>query len=353
MRRLLSSEHGFSMVQGLVFAGVLAGSSLVATRLFTDQKKALKGSETRDQIEQLHQNIFTTLQNPDNCTATVRGLAGLRPGEGAYTLDIANDLVDSPGAPYPTTRTINAVTRLDAAASGTVYNQAKHVFGVPYTNASGTPVNPTYMNGNVIIRKMEWEYFATRGIPTVLNPNPPAPSQGIAYLHIDYERLNPDPTVRLKDGYGGKNIRKTIVLRMQRKFPVPATNAFVACYAIENPSIAQSGNADIGTIDLSKELCNSLNSSGSSTLNADEDPTLPDSLLYWDENTSNCLQRERVCPNDRVFTGIDSNGRTMCRDVSTYVDMSQYIDTTPANCGPGKTVSIVPAGGGKVRIQCL
>jgi hypothetical protein len=336
MKLLFHTESGFSIVQGMILAGVLAGTSLVATRMLADQKHALKGAITRDQIEQLHSTIFAVLQNPDNCTASVKGLAGLRPGESNPNLDISDDLVDIKNSPEM--RTIVSVTRLNASTTATVYDQAKNLFGTPY----GTEF-PTYMNGNILIRSMRWIYPVLNGIPTVINPNPGPPGDGVAHLEIDYERLNDDPTLRLKSGYGAKNIKKTIVVRIQRKRPVVAP-AFVSCYAVVNPSVVETGDSDVGTLDLSAEICESLNSTGTRNATA--------SLFTWDESTSNCYQKQRTCASDEIFTGIDSNGRTMCRKIQDWIQIEDFIDSTTYGACLGNMYVKFQQTGNKVRIKC-
>jgi hypothetical protein len=353
MKITLSSQSGFSIVQGLIFAAVLAGSSLVATKMLTDQKHIQKGAETRDQIEQLHSTIFSLLQNSDNCKASVMGTGGiLRTNEVDSNLNISDNLVDLPvnhPQSHPIMRTIRAVTQLDGSTNDTSYNQARVLFGSPYTPNSGPVVNPTYMNGNVLIKQMKWEYPVLNAIPTVLSPNPGPLSLGLGYLHIDYERLNDSGDVRTKKGTGAKDIRKTILVRIQREVGSPnpgPPSDFVSCYAVSDISIAATGASDDGTLDLSKDLCTSLTEDG----NIDSTK----SLFTWDENTSNCLPKNRTCLNsDEIFTGIDSNGKTMCRKIKDYINMQDYIDPfLPQTCLQTMTVSIVKLPSGKVRFTC-
>src|SRR5665648_863260 len=78
MKNLFSNSNGFSLIQGMIIAAVVAGSALVATRLLGDQKLAQKGAETRDLVEELHNTLFTVLQGRENCRSTMvaNGLQG-------------------------------------------------------------------------------------------------------------------------------------------------------------------------------------------------------------------------------------------------------------------------------------
>ena len=67
MKFFLRNSSGFSMVQGLIIAGIIAGSSLVTTQLMNDQKKAQKTAEVKDKLEEFHQTLYSTLQHKQNC----------------------------------------------------------------------------------------------------------------------------------------------------------------------------------------------------------------------------------------------------------------------------------------------
>jgi hypothetical protein len=174
-------QSGFSLVQGMILASVIAGSALVASKMLSEQKLVQKTAENKDQIEELHKVIFATLQNRSNCEATV------------VTANIQNTLLTSPPNNGPVVPAIRnggstpAFVRFDPADPTT------HV---------------TYMNGSIAIERIQFFY----------NPTPPAgDSPGLGRLEITYSRFQSnDPQKRTKEGYGGKQIKKSIKLRIQR-----------------------------------------------------------------------------------------------------------------------------------------
>jgi hypothetical protein len=332
------NQSGFSMIQGMVLGAIVAGSSLVATRMLTDQKLALKGAQSRDQLNQLHEVIFSTLQNPDNCKATVLGDATPL----ITTDNISNALVKLPQQ-NPLMSHVAAVTHLkvnDASITNTTFNGADILF------ESGK----TYMNNSIRIVQMKWEYPVPLAnvIKTSTNLNPTAMSDGLAYLHITYERLKDDDVKRLKNGYGAKDLKKTIVVRIKRVpigSPMQASNVFTndfeSCYAVSNEAITNSAFKD-----PTKELCENMNSDPSNTL-------ITDSLFIWDENISTCLPKSRECAPDEIFTGINSNGVTKCRIPYDWIDMNNYIDSSgPSSCLPNYKVKFEVVPGNKVKIKC-
>lgn len=329
MLRLLRLQSGFSLVQGMVLGSVIAGSALVATRLITDQKLAMKGAETRDQVEQLHSLVYAVLQNKDNCYATVKGIGG--------GTDVSAQLV---GAMNPTMNRIVANTHTTATATGTTYDSARIVVetnaGASYDGAK------TYMNGNVRIKSINWQYPAPIPEATVTNPNPVAPGAGIAYLNISYERLKDDSNSRMKKGLGAKDLRKTIAIRLQRT----STGAFDGCYAsTEDVSASEKGNKD-----LAKQMCEQLNSTGNSLT--------PSSLFVWDEATSTCKPKELTCKrpgldDGYVNTGINSNGQVECRKLVDWTDVNNFIDnSSPTPCTAGLKAQLIAVPGNKVKILC-
>jgi hypothetical protein len=328
MHRFLHSQTGFSLVQGMIFAAVLAGSSLIATRMLTDQKLSLKGVESRDQIEQLHSLIFTTLQNPDNCTATITGKGGLRPNQTApVSFDLSSHFINPPSTmhTFPMDRLV-AVKELDNNTT-VGFDQYQILYGIDYQSTSGRAY-PTYMNGNVRIVSMIWNY-----------PDPV--SRGVAYLDVTYERLNADSKIRTKQGYGAKTIKKRMGFRIQRDatapYPTLPTNnglAFKSCYAFID--VGDEIATDTGTKNLLKELCEEM------------------PIFQWDEQISSCRPKNFQCTNvNEVFTGIDSNGMAKCRNLRDWVDINDYLaPTKDTDCRPGKNARFEVIGN-KVRIECF
>lgn len=300
--RFFRNSSGFSMVQGMVLAGIIAGSSLVATKLMTEQKKALKGAETRDQIEELNDLIYTVLQVRLNCRQTMV-LNSLQTNLGA-----------TPG--IPDYYSINGISTHDAATGEFV------------AQAGGT-----YMNNNVFIKSI-----------TLREPNtgaPGGPRIGTRNLEIVYERLNgTDATKRTKIGTGGKEIKKIITISIQKN---PTDGSFTGCNAVMGDKADMNGIASNETgNDLSKEMCNELNSGGGKT------------VFVWDEANSIC-KPDAACPAGEIYTGFDTLGRVYCRNIRDWMDFNNVLDSTPPTCNPGDNVrfeintAVTP---NKVRIIC-
>jgi hypothetical protein len=283
--RIFLNNRGFSIVQGMILAGVVAGSSLVATKMLTDQKKAQKGAETRDLVEDLHQSIYTILQARPNCKQTL----------------ISNQLNGSGGGPNLADSSNNSLpfnlTRISTNVSGTI----DHIF------RAYSALDPVvYMNNNVLITRM-----------TLLPQTDPLSAKRT--LEIFYERLNPDPAKRTKVGYGAKNIRKTIVLRIQKDPNTP--NELEGCYALTNDN-STSANAINGQAsseggnDLSKKMCLDMNT------------TSGKKAFVWDEENSIC-KPNASCEAGYIYTGIDSIGHVKCRRIEEWMDMNRILDNTP------------------------
>lgn len=197
-------QSGFSIVQAMIISGVIAGSSLVVTRIMTDQKLSQKSSESRDQVEDLHNLIYTVLQNKAHCTSTM------------LTNGVTAQLGAAGGSP-----TLNTI--VTSSPSRVVVN-----------THNNSPLN-VYMNGNVIVKEMEMDFSA--------------PNTGKARLRVKYERLSSqESTKRTKSGYGSKEIHKLINLRIQRN------PNFVSCYALTD---SMTNSSETGN-DISKEFCESF-----------------------------------------------------------------------------------------------
>lgn len=304
MKNLFNNQLGFSLVQGMIIASVVAGSGLVATRLITDQKLAQKGAETRDQIEDLHSIAYSALQNRDNCKATFDGTGtstAITNATGVTTFDL------------PEIRTNSGTT--------------------PVLKVHGGDISNTYLNGNVLVKSMKVTY---------------TPTTGKADLNIVYERLNStDNTKRAKSGYGAKEIKKTMGLRIQKNPFASGTKPFESCYGVTS-SKTSDNSLEQGN-DINKDLCLQMNNNVSS-----DGSTTGISVFVWDELTSTCLPNAK-CPDHMVYTGIESTGRVLCKSMADVVDMNSFIAPTPATdtCGPGKRVYFESSPDGKtVKIRC-
>ena len=192
------------MVQGLIVAGIVAGSSLVTTRLMNDQKKTQKTAEVKDKIEELHQTIYSTLQHKQNCKQTI-----LANGfQGAITTNGALDF--------------GSIQSYDTGTARTV-----------------VLVDNTYMNNTVIINSI------------VASP----PVGGTRDLKIGYGKISNSDKITKKVVYGPAVIYKTIKMRVQKN----SDDTFSSCYAITGAGSAIAGvsSSEAGN-DITKEMCNEM-----------------------------------------------------------------------------------------------
>jgi hypothetical protein len=155
--------------------------------------------------------------------------------------------------------------------------------------------------------------------------------------------LNADPAKRLKQGYGAKDIAKSMRIRVQKE---PSSLTFSACYAVMltgKTTVNGMASNETGN-DISKTLCMQMNT----------DVTKP--AFTWDEQLSICKPNS-VCATGTVFTGIDSTGSVKCRTIESWTDMNELIDSTaPATCPPGYKVkfsTVYVSGLTKVRVTCF
>ncbi len=313
------SELGVSMVQGLVVSAVLASSALIATRLIQDQKKLVNATESRDQIEQLHNVIYSTLQNREHCKATAA----------QWGLTITTGVL---GAEFTPDRILTK-TQSGGSADTFMVN-------------TGTAWNDThtYMNGNVTIQSMRFR------LPKATDP---AGTNTISYpakLIIEYARLEGKgnagdaasltraANLRTKDGYGAKRIKKEIPIILQRT-PVSALypSGDLNCYAVQLGS-SINGLTMEGNNNLNQEFCSNLGTNGS--------------LYVWDSNTNRCVMKNNVCPDKYVFAGVSSTGNAVCNPLESYLEY--MVDTTTQYSCPDSTyrINLTTDGSGKIVVNC-
>lgn len=289
--RQLLSQQGFSLVQGMILSGILAGTSLVATKLIQDQKLAQKSAESKDQLNELHKMVFNTLQKNVNCEQTMD--AGINPGVIA-SIETKNPSVNNQGTTHP------ALTRI--------------------VTADGNPIiqtNRAYMNEGVEVRGIELIY-----------PLPGALTPGFGKIRITYQRLNQNSARRTKQGYGAKDIAKEILIRVVRSTTNPYP--FESCYAV-------SDNLADENKDLNKQMCEDLE------------------IFTWSEASSKCELREDLqcdAAAGMVYTGIDSDGSARCRPLMDWIDFSQVFEPSVGNCEAGKQISLQVLGN-RVRVRCI
>ncbi|MBA2404254.1 MAG: hypothetical protein H0V66_05745 [Bdellovibrionales bacterium] len=289
IRSLFKTQGGFSLIQAMVLAGAVAGMAYVGTKMTTDQIMAQKGVESKGRLEQLHSMIYSILQDKNHCTET-------------FT---QNSISPAPSA----TQNLTAV-----------WTKGAKVFEVN-VNAGTTTYNPdlVYMNKTVTINDMDIVF--------------PAGFDQHANLEIVYGKLdNADQGSKTGRGYGGKAIKKTIQIKVQRR---PSDNSFESCYAVD---IGENEN-------MVKDFCEGLG--------ADNDPST-DNLFEWSDEYQRCILKDIKCPSGKIFAGFDSNGLRQCYLIQEWMDFSELIDTTSlSTCNAAVSTSVgFVLDGGKAKVQC-
>ena len=295
MIRIFNSQRGFSLIQGMILAAVLAGTSLITTKLLTAQKLAQKGAESRDQVNELHRLAYSILQDKEHCRATLIGIA-------ASLQDPSKTLASNshPALTNILTSTGDQILKVYAATGD------------------------TYMNGNITVSAINVSYpIGQTAAPATLRP-------GFARLRINYKRFDSDVT-RTKNGFGGKDISKTILLRIQRSTTAP--NAFESCYAVTD---ADADSLEDGNNDLNKEMCEDLG------------------IFSWNEANSKCELRDLECSAPgTIYTGISSTGDALCMPLQEWINFGEIFEPSPTPCPVGSPVRLEIIGAGpKVRIRC-
>lgn len=325
MKFLIATEKGFSIVQGMILSGVLAGSALVATKMLSEQKKVQKSAETRDQIEDLHRVVYSALQNRKNCERTIFN-AGV---------SAASNIVTAATVPIDTIVSDNAANPIVVKkfVSGTI------------------DTTQLYMNGNVIVKDIFISGYNA--------------SSGTSTLSIIYERMAGASGAnaefkRTKDGYGAKDVRKNVTLRIQRD-PFAAGKPFESCYATtsDSPTGTEDGNRN-----LARELCEEMNGNkditdGDILKNGSGNLLAGQRMWVWDEASATCLPNAK-CPDNEVYTGVDSTGDVKCRSIKDWGDFNNMLAPTQGTCtGPGKRARLkiingtgTPGNPIKVAIEC-
>ncbi|HXH30307.1 MAG TPA: hypothetical protein VNJ01_05820 [Bacteriovoracaceae bacterium] len=310
-------QAGFSIVQGLVLTGVVAASALVMVNMVRDQKLAGNTSESRGNIDQLHDLIFGILQYRDNCKATFLGTSP------AFNINSANTYNLNTIAYASSVTGTGATAVVDASIMFKTFNSPL-ILGV----------ENLYMKNSVSIEKMELDFdnVLFTGAPPTQQANP-------SLLKITYHRFSDDPNKPTKKGYGGKDIAKTIKIVFQKD---RTTNNFLSCYAVETAEFDTSADENVT---LAESFCENIGnpSAGGS------------SMMVWDHTRNICVFRETKCTPPSIFVGFEPTGLPACRLLSTW-GFGTLLDQTPptsSNCAPtSRTALQFEKVGTQVRIKC-
>ncbi len=202
MSNILKNDLGLSMIQGMVIAGIVAGSALIMARLLVDQKTIQKGAESRDQVEDMQWVVFNILQDKEACIKTMK----------------ENNLLSS-------------FNESGSHEVNAIWSKESLIF------SSGG----RYLAENVVIESMSLVTSST---------------QGTAKLYLVYEILNEERGT--KRGVAARRLRKSVELRVQKK---TEDGSFSSCYALKEGATDQmnaTNSLEKGS-DFSMEFCLEMN----------------------------------------------------------------------------------------------
>lgn len=196
---MITREDGFSLVQVLLLSAVLSVSALVAIQSYRNQKEAIKEVDIKDRVAQVHNMVYSIMQNRNHCMAT------LRTNFGVTTVTVAPS----------STEVLNTINMDDASNAA---------FTVGSTNR--------YLNGSVSIADMQLVF--------------PANLTDFATLNIVYNRHGNGKLNR------SDTIRKAIQISLQRR---TATEVIGCSSVTVNDG---TGTGEMGNENVAKEICENL-----------------------------------------------------------------------------------------------
>lgn len=312
------NQKGFSIVQGLMLAGLLSGTALVTSRLVADQKKAAVSAESKDAVDDLERIIFNYLQHSEHCYATLQGNSAVSPLSGTKNIT--------------TIRAANYVNDISLNP-----NSQQVIF----------QTGKTYFENNISIKQMQLTYQSANS----------------ATLKVDVSRNV--KSERTKNGFGGKDLSKEIKLVIKRN----ALNSFSGCYAVKK------SNSDIGeggTENIVKTFCEGLgepfewNETNKNCLLKAQHHQCPNGQYVIGISTTGIITKFKkivykdfagvVVPTEWEFDdnnkNVDSVGNLFCQFPKSAIRISDFIDeNTVVNCTNKTGVRFVKSGN-KVRIGC-
>jgi hypothetical protein len=289
LMKLLKQQIGMSLIQGMVAASILAGSSLVVTRLINNQKLAQKGQESRVDIEIIHQLVYSVLQDKDHCWTTM----------------VMNSIAWAANSTYPLPN---------------IHTKGGNIVAQIYDASSHTSrINTSYIDGKVAIKSMSLRTGATRA--------------DAAKLEVIYMRLDPAGG-KSWQGLGAKEIKKTVDVKIQFNNLVAGNPAY-GCYAVlDDPAL--------GNSTLNANFCASLGTSPSG-----------ESLFTYRADYNQCVLKQLTCPSGQIFAGITSTGSRICTVLHDWVDMDRLVDlSSGADCAGKDNVRFALGGDNRVIITC-
>jgi type II secretory pathway pseudopilin PulG len=314
-------QSGFSLVEALVGAGLIAGIALMAANLFSQQSSNVKLVETQEKLNAYHSNLRKMMTDENNCNATFASTSPVTsiplPATFAFKSCCPQGSVNcaiNPGDEEKCASPRGNAVAINSADTKVLLSTA-------------SPNN--FTDGTRKIRLKEVRYYdpSTRTYVNSLTASTtsPGPNKDKLYeLHMDYGLEH------IKGGVG--TVRKVIPLSLRFN----QSGQFRGC------STERSASTDM----TRKAMCESLN---------DVDGNVD--LVRWVEDASgvgSCVSqpRRQECPAGTVMSGINSSGNTICANILENVHTQDVIGSSGGNvCASGTTIRFVKVGN-KIRLEC-
>jgi Tfp pilus assembly protein PilV len=294
--KVVNSTAGFSLIEVMIGASILAGIGLTSAHLFKESRQAQKRIEFDQQLETYHQTLAKNMNNPANCNATLKQYV---PSGSAITSQNINTLYRCTSGCLDNNAT--ADLSFDAYTPG-AYGGTPMIAVTNYTDASNIwRVDQINMSGRN--------------------------NSGNIFFKINYT-LNP----RIP---GSRTISRDIVVNTRF-----SGGQFKECVNSQESSINN----------LQNDLCKSLNLSEAIVASDGR-------MARWDDATQTCIvDGSKDCsttPGMQV-DGIGTDGIVRCKPIVNNTDAAALQNPAVVTCAPTeRTQAYFDTATKTLRIRCL
>jgi len=337
MLKHLTGKAGFSLIQSLFLAALVAGMALVGTKVITDMKTTAKSSQTRDDLEAFHEMIVSALLDVANCKVSY---ISLNLPSGSRRIDLADGTV--------------------LVEEGKTYvNNSIKLNGMRLQTETGN--NCPYMDSSIFgFRQYMCDTYGGGGTVGAIHPvsDPSSPCA-----------LGTQPP-------------DTACLLYHNPYIVGGCNEYLMCHGSSTPGKLPADNepgltlmyskthkATIGAKQIKKfipitfikkgvtiDRCFVDQSQFTSTMVKEFCTGLGTNFMTWDATTNSCVMNNHTCGavTDTIFLGIDNTGKEICKKFHEAVSPADVFTLESLNyCTNRQTLRLdIDPGTGKIRLYC-
>jgi hypothetical protein len=337
MLKNLPLQAGFSLIQSMFLASLVAGMALVGTKMVNDMKTTAKNTQSRDDLETFHEMIISSLLDVSNCKASLNSLT-LPSGSKRIYLADGTVLVEEGQTYVNNSIKLNGMSLQTETGTNCPFFDISHFGGHQYMcdtyGGGGTvgamhPVSDPYspcalgiqppdtaclLIRNPIVGVGCSEYVMCHGSST---PGK-LPADNEPGLTLLYSKTH-------KGTIGAKQIKKFIPMTFIKE----GAN-IDRCFADQT----------LMTTSMVKDFCIGLGSN----------------FMTWDSVTNTCVMNNHTCGavTDTIFLGIDSTGKEICKKFHEAVTPGDVFTLESLNyCTNRQTLSLaIDPTTGKIRLNC-